>query len=246
MQMSTSVIRALDILELLSKADRPMPLTPIAEQLGIPKSTAHTILRDLASREFLVISEHASYSIGLKAFEIGAAHLRSLNALDVVTPQLVELTHALGVTSHYAILDAADAVYLCKEEPPGLGIKLASSVGARLPAHITAVGKASLALLPESELAGHLPDSQGLDGRQLETLAAELAKVRRQGFSQDDGDTAAGVRCIAAPVFNHSGPPGAIGVSYLLGSPLELDAAITEVIRAAERATAQLGKRTVK
>jgi predicted transcriptional regulator len=134
MQMSTSVIRALDILELLSKADRPMPLTPIAEQLGIPKSTAHTILRDLASREFLVISEHASYSIGLKAFEIGAAHLRSLNALDVVTPQLVELTHALGVTSHYAILDAADAVYLCKEEPPGLGIKLASSVGARLPA----------------------------------------------------------------------------------------------------------------
>lgn len=246
--MSNSVLRALDILELLSKAGGPMSLTPIAEQLGIPKSTAHSILRDLASREFLVVREHASYSIGLKAFEIGAAHLRSLDALDIVIPQLVELTHALGVTSHYAVLDADDAVYLCKEDPPGLGIKLASSVGARLPAHSTAVGKASLALVPESELAGHLPapDSSGRGGRSLEKLVAELAKVRQQGFSLDDGDTAAGVRCIAAPVTNPSGPPGAIGVSYLLGSPLELDAAVAQVVRAAERATAQLGKRTVK
>jgi IclR family acetate operon transcriptional repressor len=99
-------------------------------------------------------------------------------------------------------------------------------------------------LLPESELASHLPaDGPGPGGRPLETLFSELAKVRTQGFSLDDGETAAGVRCIAAPVFNPSGPPGAIGVSYLLGSPLELDAAVTQVIRAAERATSQLGKR---
>lgn len=244
--MSTSVLRALEILDLLSKADKPMPLTPIAEQLGIPKSTAHTILRALASREFLVVSEHASYSIGLKAFEIGAAHLRSVSALDIVTPQLVELTHALGVTSHYAILDATDAVYMVKEDPPGLGIKLASSVGARLPAHLTAVGKASLAWLPEGELASHLPKAAGArrGGKTLEGLAEELAKVREKGFSLDDGDTAVGVRCIAAPVFNPSGPPGAIGVSYLLGSPLELSAAAAQVVLAAERSTAQLGKRT--
>ncbi|MEV7648861.1 IclR family transcriptional regulator [Arthrobacter sp. NPDC089319] len=244
--MSNSVLRALEILELLSKADRPMALTPIAEQLGIPKSTAHTILRALVSREFLVVSEHASYSIGLKAFEIGAAHLRSVSALDIVTPQLVELTHALGVTSHYAILDATDAVYLVKEDPPGLGIKLASSVGARLPAHVTAVGKASLAWLPEDEIAGHLPADVGTGpGSQLlDGFAEQLAKVRQQGFSVDDGDTAAGVRCIAAPVFNPAGPPGAIGVSYLLGSPLELDAAAAQVVQAAERSTAQLGKRT--
>jgi DNA-binding IclR family transcriptional regulator len=220
-----------------------MSLTPIAEKLGIPKSTAHSILRDLASREFLVVREHASYSIGLKAFEIGAAHLRSLDALDIVIPQLVELTHALGVTSHYAVLDADDAVYLCKEDPPGLGIKLASSVGARLPAHSTAVGKASLALVPERELASHLA---ARDQAALQKLVAELSKVRQQGFSVDDGDTAAGVRCIAAPVTNPAGPPGAIGVSYLLGSPLELDRAVAQVVRAAERATAQLGKRRVK
>ncbi len=246
--MSTSVLRALEILELLSQAERPMPLTRIAEQLGIPKSTAHTILRALASREFLHVSEHASYSIGLRAFEVGAAHLRSNDVLDIVRPQLAELTRALGVTSHFAILDATDAVYLCKEDPPGLGIKLASSVGARLPAHVTAVGKASLAWLPGSELAGHLPawDTAGAGDGSLEKLVRDLAKVREQGFSVDDGDTAAGVRCIAAPVFNPSGPPGAIGVSYLLGSALDLDAAVAQVVSAAARSTALAGNRTGK
>lgn len=220
-----------------------MPLTPIAEHLGIPKSTAHAILRALAGRGFLTVGEHASYSIGLKAFEVGAAHLKSMDATDIVIPQLVQLTHALGVTSHYAILDAADAVYLCKEDPPGLGIRLASSVGARLPAHLTAVGKASLAWLPANELTAHLPlpaGKTGTAGSPSARLAASLAKVRHQGYSVDDGETAAGVRCVAAPVFDPAGQRGAIGISYLLGAPLELDDAVAHVISAAGQSTALL------
>ncbi|MFI9605025.1 IclR family transcriptional regulator C-terminal domain-containing protein [Streptomyces sp. NPDC052043] len=87
--------------------------------------------------------------IGLKAFEVGSAHLRRVGVTGIVAPELSRLTRALGVTSHYAILDHTDAVYLCKQDPPGLGIRLASSVGARLPSHLTAVGKACLAWLAE-------------------------------------------------------------------------------------------------
>ncbi|GAA5227194.1 IclR family transcriptional regulator [Paeniglutamicibacter antarcticus] len=244
--MSTSVIRAMRILELLSEAGRPMTLTALSDDLEIPKSTAHSILKSLTGRGFLDVDEYQAYTVGLKAFEVGASHLRSTNAVEVVIPQLVELTRELGITSHYAILDGADAVYLCKEDPPGLGLKLASSVGARLPAHTTAVGKAALASLPETSQAGFLAAIAGRkDGRgAMEKLHRELAGVRERGYSSDDGDTAQGVRCVAAPVTYPSGPPGSIGVSYLMGSGLEDRMVIDGVMQAALRASEVLGHRS--
>ncbi|GAA4360244.1 IclR family transcriptional regulator [Paeniglutamicibacter cryotolerans] len=244
--MSTSVVRAMRILESLSGASRPMTLTAIADELEIPKSTAHSILKALASRGFLDVDEYQGYTVGLKAFEVGASHLRSTNAVEVVVPQLVELTRALGITSHYAILDGADAVYLCKEDPPGLGLKLASSVGARLPAHTTAVGKAALAWLPEANQEGYLAALGGRRAGKLavDRLRGELTAVRERGYSSDDGDTALGVRCVAAPVRYRSGPPGSIGVSYLVGSKVEDQKVVDGVVQAARRASELLAHRT--
>ena len=64
-----------------------------------------------------------------------------------MAPELARLTRALNITSHYAVLDGTEVLYLCKEDPPTLGIQLASAIGACLPSHLTAVGKACLAWL---------------------------------------------------------------------------------------------------
>ena len=239
--MSTSVVRAMRILETLSGASRPMTLTALADELDIPKSTAHSILKALTGRGFLDVDDYQGYT-----FEVGASHLRSTNAVEVVVPQLVELTRALGITSHYAILDGPDAVYLCKEDPPGLGLKLASSVGARLPAHTTAVGKAALAWLPEATQEGFLAAIGGRKAGKLavDRLRGELAEVRERGYSSDDGHTAQGVRCVAAPVSYRSGPPGSIGVSYLVGSKIEDQMVVDGVLQAARRASELLAHRT--
>jgi DNA-binding IclR family transcriptional regulator len=240
MSRDSSVVRAARILDLLAHAEKPLPLTRVAESLGIPKSTAHSILRDLASEGFVEISERTAYVIGIKAFEVGAAHLRSVGAVGVIAPELGRLTSVLGVTSHYAVLDRTDVVYLCKEDPPGLGIQLASSIGARLPAHITAVGKASLAWLDPSKRDAHLDPDAGADPDQLD---AELARVRTQGFSVDDGAASAAIQCVAAPVFDLTGPKGAIGVSYLRGADQPIGSIADAVCAAASRATSLLGGR---
>lgn len=221
--MSNSVVRALAILDLLARSDKPLPLTQIGQLLDIPKSTAHNILQDLARESFLTVHDPASYSIGLKAFEVGSAYLQQIGPSGVITGELVRLTRILSVTSHYAVLDRADAVYLYKEDPPGLGVQLASSVGARLPAALTAVGKACLAWLEPDE------------------TTRELQIVRDQGYASDEGATASGIQCIAAPVFDLSGAAGAIGVSYLLGSSTSVADIATEVMAAAARASALLG-----
>ncbi|HEX5511980.1 MAG TPA: IclR family transcriptional regulator C-terminal domain-containing protein, partial [Actinomycetales bacterium] len=156
------------------------------------------------------------------------------------------LTRALNITSHFAILDGADAVYLCKEDPPGLGVQLASSVGARLPSHLTAVGKACLAWLARDEVADHVVLSkagQRHGETSLKELGAELDQVRERGYAFDDGEAALGIQCVAAPVFDTTGCRGAIGVSYLRDLPEPLDRISSMVVEAAARATTMLGGR---
>ena len=245
--MSTSVVRAARILDRLAHSQTPMTLAEIAGQLDIPKSTAYTILRDLASESFVTVSSPPAYSIGLKAFEVGSAHLRAFGIAGAVAPELARLTRALNITSHYAVLDGAEVLYLCKEDPPTLGIQLASAIGARLPSHLTAVGKACLAWLEADCLPGHVElATRGADGQtiSLPDLTAELAQIRVQGFATDDGAAAAGIQCVAAPVFGLTGLKGAIGVSLLRGSAPFLDAVADDVKTAAARATIALGGTT--
>lgn len=241
--MSNSVVRALRILDLLARAEKPLSLSRIAEELGLPKSTAHGIVRSLVQESFLDLHEPTSYAIGLRTFEVGSAYLRQLGPAGVVAAELVALTRTLNVTSHYAIVDHTDAVYLCKEDPPGLGVQLASSVGARLPAHLTAVGKACLAWLDDDAVADHVvaPHAEAPSDEVLEALRVDLSRIRRRGYATDVGQVAAGVQCVAAPVFDMSGPRGAIGVSYLHGAQLSKDRVVDEVVGAAKKASALLG-----
>ena len=245
--MSTSVVRAARILDRLAHSQTPMTLAEIASELDIPKSTAYTILRDLASESFVTVSSPPAYSIGLKAFEVGSAHLRASGTAGAVAPELARLTRALNITSHYAVLDGTEVLYLCKEDPPTLGIQLASAIGARLPSHLTAVGKACLAWLEADCLPGHVElATRGADGQtiSLPDLTAELAQIRVQGFATDDGAAAAGIQCVAAPVFGLTGLKGAIGVSLLRGSAPSLDPVANDVKTAAARATIALGGTT--
>ena len=140
-----AALRALSILDLLSRNDDPMTLGEVATQLKLPKSSALTLLRALVVTEFCAADERGFYALGLHSFEVGAAYLRSMTPVRSVIPELQWLTESLGVTSHFAVLDRDEVTYLAKHDPPGLGLKLASSLGARLPAAVTAVGKAQLA-----------------------------------------------------------------------------------------------------
>jgi DNA-binding IclR family transcriptional regulator len=241
--LNNSVAKAIRILELLASSEKPLTLTQISDELNLAKSTAHGLLRELVAATFLELHEPAAYSIGLRTFEVGAAYLRRTGAVGVIAPELVGLTRTLNVTTHYAVLDGTDAVYLCKEDPPGLGVQLASSIGARLPAEVTAVGKACLAWLHPDAIAEHVrpPGSTDGQGGVPAQLTAELMAVKARGFATDLGEAAAGIECVAAPVFDISGPRGAIGVSYLLGLNKQTDEVAEKVVAVAARVTTLLG-----
>ena len=142
------------MLELVADNDgAPMRLSALAAAIDAPKSSAHSILRSLLAGRFLELTEDGSYRLGIRAFEVGAAYSRHMSPTRAVHAELVELSHELKVTAHFAILDGPGVLYIEKEDPPGPGIRVASAVGARLPAHLTAVGKAALAYADETSLA---------------------------------------------------------------------------------------------
>jgi DNA-binding IclR family transcriptional regulator len=240
-----AALRALSILDLLSRSEEPLTLGEVATLLKLPKSSALTLLRALVVTEFCTADEKGFYALGLHSFEVGAAYLRSMTPVRSVTPELQWLTESLGVTSHFAVLDHDEVTYLAKHDPPGLGLKLASSLGARLPAAVTAVGKAQLAFRAPGPGNGGptAHEMAGADEAVPSGFERELERVRTLGYAVDDGQTAVGIRCVAAPLFNDRGCCGALGVSYLLGGEPAVATVVEALMEAAGRASARLGGR---
>lgn len=228
-----SVTRTLLALEAVAESDAPLGLGALAGRLRAPKSTLHSLLKAMVARRYLEIDRNGNYRLGVRTLEIGAAYLNRITPLKVAHPELVTLSRDLGVTAHFAVLDGADALYLAKEDAPGVGIRLASAVGTRLPAQHTAVGKANLA----HHGGGSMRNPDG---------AEEYAQIRRQGYAVDEGMTLSAVRCIAAPMFDVSGRCcGAIGISYLREGGRPIEEIAPHVVRAAARASQHLGARAV-
>jgi DNA-binding IclR family transcriptional regulator len=223
---SRSVLRALEILELMASLDAPMSLARIAKEMDIPKTSCLGLLRALSAHDFIRQDENGSYGLGVRSFEVGAAYLRSMTPTRAVAGELRALTERLGMTSHFAILDGDEVVYLAKHDPPGSGVRLASALGARLPATTTAVGKAQLAFTRRAAESGG---------------TSPLTEVRTRGYAVDEGTTAAGIRCVAAPVFDVTGCCGAIGVSYLAQDGAPVTEVCEPVMAAARRVSAELG-----
>jgi DNA-binding IclR family transcriptional regulator len=238
-----SVTRALVALETIAASNRALSLSELGELLDAPKSSLHSILHALAARGYLEIDAARNYRLGVRTMEIGSSYLSQITPLNVAHPELVKLSHELHMTAHFAVLDGAEVLYLAKEDAPAIGIRLASSVGTRLPAHLTAVGKAILANIAATAVTVNL-QQVGSSGKPLSAQAfnRELGRIRMQRYAVDEGETISAVRCVAAPMFESNGRCcGAIGVSYLREGGPARKLVADAVLRAAARASQQLG-----
>jgi DNA-binding IclR family transcriptional regulator len=216
-----SAARALDVLQALARTGTPMSAHDIAAACAIPKSSAYELLKVMQTRRFVEYSPASRrWSLDVATLEIASAYRRSGALQQKCWAHLAKLTEQTGHTSHLAVLDGPEVLYLAKREPAGGGIHLVTEVGTRLPAQDTAVGRAILAHLERDELAHALvpevvaPLNDRTSAR-WELLDA-LPKVRARGVAEDIGGVTPGITCVAAPVFGHDGRVvAAVGVSYV-------------------------------
>jgi len=205
-----SVQRAVDILNLFDSQSPELGTTEIARALGLHKSTTASLIYTLEANGFLSQNpETRKFKLGLKLVERAFAMLDQVEVRKIAYPHLQALRDRWDETVNLAILDDADVVYVERMlGTKGLGMR--SEVGRREPAHSTALGKAILSCFPNSRIEDFVK-AYGL--RQVtnntitdpQTFLAELDKVREQGYAVDDEENEIGGRCIAVPIFDHTG-----------------------------------------
>src|SRR5205085_9563540 len=143
---------------------------------------------------------------GLSLFELGSLVRRKMDVSSEAKPYLKTLRERTGETVHLAILDHASVLFINHLESEH-AVRMSVNVGVRAPAHCTAVGKALLAFQP-AEILEQIVFYGGLTPKTITAashLRQDLATVRTRGYAIDDEELEIGLRCIAAPIRDHSG-----------------------------------------
>ncbi len=205
-----SVDRALDILECIAGQNGALTVDQIVAATGLPKTTAFRILATLTSRRLLERDEPTqTYRLGMLALVIGARAMGDLDLRRAARPHLQQLVDDTGETVHLSILSEDKALCIDKLDA-SRSMRMASFVGFLDPLHCSGVGKALLAFQDEPTRQ-HLLDGMRYEPHTPHTitdragLAAQIEEIRARGYAIDDEEIEEGLRCVAAPIRDHSG-----------------------------------------
>jgi DNA-binding IclR family transcriptional regulator len=201
--------RALAALAALSNSASDCSLAELCPALGLHKSTAHRLMMVLEQHRLVVKSpETGRYRLGLRLYELGSRAIDGLDLRGRARPYLDRLQERFGETVFFCILDEGQVFYVDKVESQR-SVRTACTVGSRAPAYCTAVGKAMLSELPDTEVAAIVRKSgmKAITANTITTLARlknELRAVRSRGYAIDDEEKEEGLRCVGAIVHAHS------------------------------------------
>jgi IclR family transcriptional regulator, KDG regulon repressor len=195
-------------LEALAEAPSGLRLTDVANALGIPKPTAHRMIRSWSALGYVEADSQVRYRLGWKVFELAAAHQESIDLRSLARPHLVAINAECRETAHLTIFDRSEVLYIDKVESSE-PIRVYAAIGRRAPLHATAAGKAMLAYQPSSILDAYV--SKGLVGftektiSRADKLVRELKRIRERGYALNLGEWHREVGSVAAPVFRFDG-----------------------------------------
>jgi DNA-binding IclR family transcriptional regulator len=237
--------RALRVLRFLATQADPVPLDRIVRACDLPRSTAYHLLNTMIDEGFVVhLPDEHRYGLGVAAFEVGSGFTRQEPLARLARRPLAELVDRTGHGAHLAVLHGRDVLYVIEERAPGRP-PLVTDVGVRLPAHLTASGRAILAALPASQVRALYPDRDAFVDRHgkgpasLSALRTVLSTTRQRGHATEDGEVTPGLQSVAAAVLDHNAHPVA-GVAVTFPSDPDTGAADTTArIAAAVTATAE-------
>ena len=218
---------ALGVLRLLAARSGPVPASTIARELGMPRSSVYQLVAVMIDEGFVVhYPEDHAYGLSSLVSEIGTSALQTERLARLAKPLLDRLVSSLGlpVVAHLAVLSGSDVVYAARVQ----GFRApttVSAIGVRLPAHLTATGRAMLAVLPAGQVRALFPTRAALIRRSdagpssLAELDALLADTRTRGWAVEEGDVTTEYGSTGAAALDRNGyPAAAIGLTFRLAA----------------------------
>jgi DNA-binding IclR family transcriptional regulator len=201
--------RGLRLLSHFSRQEKTLSAPEFARRLDLPRSTVFRLLTTLESMGFVERAPGSrNYRLGMAVLSLGFEYLASLELTELGSPLLQRLRDDIGYSCNLVVRDARSIVYVAKVSSPTI-FPSAVSLGTRLPAHATVLGRVLLADLTPAELADLYA------GQKLETpspntpstvaaLQELLLRDRANGYATGAGFYEPSISSIAAPVRDHS------------------------------------------
>jgi len=204
-----SVDKALQILESFSIDNPELTVSDLANKLSIPKVSIYRFLKVLMKKGFIGHnSSNSKYRLGLKMFELGSVVLRNMELRKAAFPLIEQLSERSGETVHLGILDGYKVVSIEGVESDH-SLRISLPIGKSVFLHSTGIGKAILAFLP-GEIIDKIIKNTGLPSFTVNTitdpaeLRREMKLIRQRGYAVDNEENEEGIRCVAAPILDHS------------------------------------------
>jgi DNA-binding IclR family transcriptional regulator len=247
--MADTATRLFQIIEFLASSKDWVSLREMARELHISAASAYRALSSL--KEIGYVRQHpqdGSYQLTLKIAWISAQLLENVQLRQIAHPFLQQLTSATNETTHLAVLEGTEFVYIDKVDN-AQAVRMRSRVGQRGRLYCAAVGKVMLAFMPETEceaLSRRLRLQAATEHTITDAAAfrEELGKVRELGYAVDDEENEVGIRCVGAPVYDHTGRlTAAVSISgwTITMTPERIPKLAPQLVQTCQRISAELG-----
>lgn len=208
---SLSTVRKLGpVLDLFSVENPEWGVSEVSQALDMPRSSTHALLTSLVDIGLLQCRVRGRYRIGWRVVELSEALRSRVDVRSLAAPALDRLVAKHGETSHLAVMERMQVLYVDKAMGTHNVTVQGARVGARLEVHCTGVGKLLLAYRGDADIETFL-DQQPLPPRSPSTITTpeamriELAEIRRQGYAVDRGEAVSEIHCTAAPIRDDMG-----------------------------------------
>lgn len=208
---SLSTVRKLGpVLDLFTVEEPEWGVSEVSEALDIPRSSTHALLASLVDIGLLQCRVRGRYRIGWRVVELSEALRGRVDVRSLAAPVLDKLVAHHGETSHLAVMERMQVLYVDKVMGSHNVTVQGARVGARLDLHCTGVGKLLLAYQGQADIEMFL-ERYPLPRRTPSTitdagaLRAELQNIRGHGFAVDRGEAVSEIHCTAAPIRDDMG-----------------------------------------
>lgn len=238
----TSLARGLAVVQAFQERKRQLTIAQISHRTEIPRAAVRRCLHTLIKLGYAT-SDGRTYSLLPKVLTLGHAYVSSTPLAVSAQPYLDRMSEQLHEACNMATLEGSDILYIARSATTQRLISVDLSVGGRLPAYCTSMGRILLAALDDASLQDYLARVE-LQPKTRKTLVdktqllACLQQVRQQGWCIVDQELEQGLRSIAVPVYDASGQVlAALNVSTHAGrvSRTDLEQRFLPIMLAASR-----------
>ncbi|UDF37460.1 UNVERIFIED_ORG: DNA-binding transcriptional regulator KdgR [Shinella sp. XGS7] len=241
-----AVLKVFAILQALSE-QRDTGISELSVRLAMPKATVYRFLQTMKTLGYVSQeSDSERYGLTMKAFELGARALQYPDLVELAKHHMQMLADATGETVHLGTLIDSEIIYVHKVDSRHM-LGMYSRVGRRAPIHCTAIGKVLMAWEHPERRQRVL---QGAEFKRFRdktivepaAFAAELERVKAQGFGEDREEFDDHIRCLGVPIFDRLGQPIA-GMSVSFPTFRYDEAKAPEVVKMLQDASRDISAR---